>query len=144
MGSVGDELTSQPTVAFAKLDQLPLVRFCRPNSWRDQLDELGCQHGITIATAMEADSLTLQTEIVSSGGYYAVLGPYAIAEGLRTGRLQAAQIVEPDMTRSIALVLPRSAPLTLACRTVRQMIQEIVKDLKVAGAGPGALPLLNK
>ena len=28
------------------------------------------------------------------------------------------------MTRSIALALPRRAPLTLACRTVKQMIEK--------------------
>ena len=115
VGGAGDAITSQPSVAFAKLDQLPLVQFCRPNIWRDQPDELGRQNGIAINIVMEADSLTLQTEIVSRGGCYAVLGPYAIAEGLRAGRLQAARIVEPDMTRYIALALPPRAPLTLAC-----------------------------
>ena len=97
-----------------------------------------------VNTAMEADSLTLQTEIVSSGGCYAVLGPYAITEGLRAGRLQAARIVEPDMTRYIALALPPRASLTLACRTVKQMVQEIVKDLKAENIGPDALSLSNK
>lgn len=128
-----DKLTRKPTIAFRKLDNLPLVQFCRPNSWRDQLDELGRQNGITINTAMEADSLILQTEIISRGGCYAVLGPYAIADGLRSGKLQAARIVEPDMTRYIALVLSRHAPLTLACRSVKQLILDIVKDLAVAG-----------
>ncbi len=132
VGAANDELTRNPTIAFSQLDNLPLVQFCRPNSWRDQLDELGRQNGISITTAMEADSLTLQTEIVSRGGCYAVLGPYAIAEGLRSGKLQAARIVEPDMTRYIALALSRHAPSTLTCRTVKQMILDIVKALAEA------------
>lgn len=132
VGCAGDRLTDPPTIAFSLLDKLPLVQFCRPNSWRDQLDELGRANGITINTAMEADSLTLQTEIVSRGGCYAVLGPYAIAEGLRSRRLQAARLVEPDVTRYIALALSRHASLTLACRTVKQLIQEIVRDLDAA------------
>ena len=45
------------------------------------------------------------------------------------------------MTRYIALALPRHAPLTLACRTLKQMIEEIVKDLKTQSAGPDALLL---
>ena len=142
-GAPGDALTGQPSVTFAKLDQLPLVQFCRPNTWRDQLDELGRQHGIGINIVLEAESLTLQTEIVSRGGCYAVLGPYAIAEGLRAGRLQAARIVEPDMTRYIAHAQPRRAAQTLACRTVKQMIEEIVNDLKVENIGPDALLLSN-
>ena len=142
VGGAGDKLTRKPTIAFGKLDGLPLVQFCRPNSWRDQLDELGRQNGITINTAMEADSLTLQIEIVAGGSCYAVLGPYAIAEGLRSGKLQAARIVEPDMTRYIALALSRHAPLTLACKTVKQMILDIVKDMAAPATdtGPGLLP----
>ncbi|MDB5964361.1 MAG: LysR family transcription regulator protein [Polaromonas sp.] len=142
----GDPLTAGPTVPFAALDHLPLVQFCRPNSWRDQLDGLGRLHGIAINTAMEADSLTLQTEIVSRGDCYAVLGPYAIADGLRTGRLQAARLVEPDMTRYIAMALSRHAPLTLACRTVRQMIQDIVHDLnaETADTASHAAPVVFK
>ncbi|MES2189498.1 MAG: LysR family transcriptional regulator [Pseudomonadota bacterium] len=134
VGGKGDRLTRKPTIAFKKLDQLPLVQFCRPNSWRDQLDELGRQNGITINTAMEADSLTLQTEIVSRGGAYAVLGPYAIAEGLKSGRLQASRIVDPDMTRYIALTVSRHAASTLALRSVKQLILDIVKDLQAGNA----------
>jgi len=131
VGSATDKLTQQPTIAFSQLDNLPLVQFCRPNSWRDQLDELGRQNGIVINTILEADSLTLQTEIVSRGGCYAVLGPYAIAEGLRAGKLQATRIVNPDMTRYIALALSRHTLGTLACKTVTQMILDVVKDLAV-------------
>ena len=44
----GDPLTAKPTVPFAKLHNLPLVQFCRPNSWRDRLDELAHQRGVTL------------------------------------------------------------------------------------------------
>jgi DNA-binding transcriptional LysR family regulator len=132
VGCAADRLTQSPTISFRELDHLPLVQFCRPNSWRDQLDELGRQNGITINTAMEADSLTLQTEIVLRGGCYAVLGPYAIAEGLRSGQLQASRIVDPDMTRYIALAMSRHTLGTLACKTVTQMILDVVNDLAVA------------
>ena len=134
VGAVGDKPTSKPTIHFKNLDGLPLVQFCRPNSWRDQLDELGRQNGISINTAMEADSLTLQTEIASRGGCYAVLGPYAIAEGLRRGRLQASRIVEPDMTRYIALALSRHAPLSLASKVVKQLTLDVVKDMDRANS----------
>ena len=44
----GDPLTAKPTVPFAKLHNLPLVQFCRPNSWRDRLDELAHERGVTL------------------------------------------------------------------------------------------------
>ena len=42
------------------LQNLPLVMFCRPNSWRDRLDQLALEHGVALNVAVEADSLSLQ------------------------------------------------------------------------------------
>ncbi|MES2263657.1 MAG: LysR family transcriptional regulator [Pseudomonadota bacterium] len=126
VGAAGDALTSQVQVPFSALHKLPLVLFCRPNSWRDRLDELSAAHGVTLNVAAEADSLSLQTEIVAHGGVYALLGPYAITSALRSGRIQAAPIVEPEMPRHIALAMSRYGQLTLACRVVMQLIEEIV------------------
>ncbi|MES2401994.1 MAG: hypothetical protein V4573_18525, partial [Pseudomonadota bacterium] len=57
-----------------------------------------------------------------------------IAEGLKSGRLQASRIVEPDMTRYIALTQSRHAASTLALRSVKQLILDIVKDLQAGNA----------
>ncbi len=40
VGAVGDKITANPTVQFSALNNLPLVTFCRPNSWRDRLDQM--------------------------------------------------------------------------------------------------------
>jgi DNA-binding transcriptional LysR family regulator len=129
VGAEGDKLTSGPTVPFAALNNLPLVTFCRPNSWRDRLDSLSNDHGITLNIALEADSLRLQTRIVADGGMYALLGPYAVADAARDCRLQSARVVDPSMPRHIALAMTRHGELTLACRTVMQLIQEIASSV---------------
>lgn len=140
VGAAGDVLTSQPAVPFAALNNLPLVLFCRPNSWRDRLDELSATHEVRLRVAAEADSLSLQTEIVARGGVYALLGPYAIAGALQSGRLQAAPIVHPDMRRYIALAMSRHGQLTLACRVVMQLIEEIIQaDSGAMAASAGAV-----
>ena len=79
VSAAGDPLTSRPTVRFSALHNLPLVLFCRPSSWRNHLEQIGAEHGVSLNVALEADSLSLQTHIVSEGGIYALLGPYAIA-----------------------------------------------------------------
>lgn len=132
VGAAGDELTSRPSVPFSALNELPLVFFCRPNSWRDRLDELAVAHQIRLDIAAEADSLTLQTEIVLHGGVYALLGPYAVAREMRAGRIQASQIVDPELRRYLALAMSRHGQLTLACRVVMELIQEIVRENKAA------------
>jgi DNA-binding transcriptional LysR family regulator len=135
VGAHGDELTSRPTVSFSALDNVPLVLFCRPNSWRNRLEQLSAEHGISLNVALEADSLSLQTHVAADGGIYALLGPYAIAAASRELRLQSSRIVDPPVTRHIALAMSRHGELTLACRTVMQVVQEI------ASSGAAGLPV---
>ncbi len=128
VGAAGDPLTSRPTVRFSELHNLPLVFFCRPNSWRDQLEQIGSARGVALNVALEADSLSLQTHIVAEGGIYALLGPYAIAAASKDRRLQSSKLVDPVVTRHIALAMSRHGSMTLACRTVMEMTREIAKS----------------
>jgi DNA-binding transcriptional LysR family regulator len=128
VSAAGDPLTARPTVRFSSLHNLPLVLFCRPNTWRNRLEEISAERNVSLNVALEADSLSLQTHIVSEGGIYALLGPYAVAAASRDRRLQSAKLVAPVVTRHIALALSRHANLTLACRTVMQITREIAKS----------------
>ncbi len=128
VAAAGDQLTSQPTVPCSVLHNLPLVMFCRPSSWRDALDKLSIELGISLNVVVEADSLSLQTHIVAAGGMYTLLGPYAIAAAARDCALQSAKLVDPVLPRFIALAMSRHGELTLACRTVMQLTKEIAQS----------------
>ena len=79
VSAVGDPLTSKPTVEFSALHNLPLVLFCRPSSWRNHLEQVAVEHDVSLNVALEADSLSMQTNIAAAGGIYTLLGPYAVA-----------------------------------------------------------------
>jgi DNA-binding transcriptional LysR family regulator len=128
VGAEGDKVTSRPTVPFKALHDLPLVLFCRPSSWRNRLEQLSTEHGISLNVALEADSLSLQSHVVADGKIYALLGPYAIAAASRDYRLQSSRIVNPSVTRHVALAMSRHGELTLACRTVMQIAREIASS----------------
>jgi DNA-binding transcriptional LysR family regulator len=128
VSAAGDPLTSRPTVRFSALHNLPLVHFCRPSSWRDHLEQIGAERGVSLNVALEADSLSLQTHIVSQGGIYALLGPYAIAAASKDCRLQSSKLVDPVVTRHIALAMSRHGNPTLAFQTVMQITREIAKS----------------
>jgi LysR family nitrogen assimilation transcriptional regulator len=128
VSAANDALTSRRTVPFSALHNLPLVLFCRPNSWRNHLEQISVERGVSLNVALEADSLSLQTHIVSQGGIYTLLGPYAIAAALKERRLQSSKLVAPVVTRHIALAMSRHGELTLACRTVMQVIRAIAKS----------------
>ena len=128
VSAAGDRLTSRPTVPFSALHNLPLVLFCRPSSWRDHLEQLASEHGVSLNVALEADSMSLQTHIVAEGGIYALLGPYAITAAAKDCRLQSSKLVDPIVPRHIALAMSRHGQLTLACRTVMQVARDIAKS----------------
>jgi LysR family nitrogen assimilation transcriptional regulator len=128
VSAAGDPLTSRPTVRFSALHNLPLVLFCRPSSWRNHLEAISAERKISLNVVLEADSLSLQTHIASQGGVYALLGPYAVAAAAKERRLQSSKLVDPVVTRHIALAMSRHGNLTLACRTVMQITREIAKS----------------
>jgi len=128
IGAEGDNLTSQPTVPFSALNNLPLVTFCRPNSWRDRLDQVSNEHGVSLNVMVEADSLSLQTHIVADGGMYALLGPYAFSAASKVCRLQSSRLTDPIIPRYIALAMSPHGEMTLACKTVMQLTKEIAQS----------------
>lgn len=122
----GDPLTRAPTVAFARLAGLPLVLPRRPSHWRNALDETARSLGFKLDAVAQADSLTVQKELVAhTRGLYSILGPYSFAHELRAGRLQASRLVRPELVRHVALALPKGGKLSPACRAVAQTIEGI-------------------
>jgi LysR family nitrogen assimilation transcriptional regulator len=128
VSAAGDPLTSRPTVRFSALHNLPLVHFCRPSSWRDHLEQIGAERGVSLNFSLEADSLSLQTRVVSEGGIYALLGPYAVAAASKECRLKSSKLIDPVVTRHIVLAMSRHGSPTLACRTVMQLTRGIAKS----------------
>lgn len=70
----------------------------------------------------------MQTQVVADGDIYALLGPYAIDAASKNCRLQSSKLVDPVVSRHIALAMSRHGQLTLACRTVMQVMREITKS----------------
>jgi len=127
VAAAGDALTREPTLNFSRLEGLRLVLPRRPSHWRNALDDTARSLGFTLTAVAEADSLTVQKElVVNQPGLYSVLGPYAIAADLRSGRLQATKLVRPDLVRHVTLALPRHGKLSPACRIVAQGVETLV------------------
>jgi DNA-binding transcriptional LysR family regulator len=123
----GDPLTQEATLNFSRLAGLRLVLPRRPSHWRHALDETARSLGFNFEPVVEADSLTVQKELVAQGrGLYSILGPYSVSAELRSGRLQASKLVRPDLSRYIALALPKHGKLSPACRVVANMLQQLV------------------
>jgi LysR family transcriptional regulator, nitrogen assimilation regulatory protein len=125
----GDELTREPTLNFSRLNGLRLVLPRRPSHWRNALDETARSLGFKLEPIAEADSLTVQKELVASTPQlYSILGPFSVAAELQSGRLQASRLVRPDLSRHVTLALPKQGKLSPACRVVVETVQQLVES----------------
>jgi LysR family transcriptional regulator, nitrogen assimilation regulatory protein len=80
---------------------------------------------------VEADSLRAQKEIIAANPHvYALLGPFSVDEELRSGTLQAAKVVNPDLKRYVTLASPKQGNFTQASRIVATLIKETVQGWK--------------
>jgi DNA-binding transcriptional LysR family regulator len=128
VSTVGDPLTAKPAVEFSALEGVPLVLFCRPSAWRNHLEQVAVEQRVSLNVVLEADSLSMQTNIIAGGGVYALLGPSAIAGAMRTLRLQSSRIVAPTVSRYVALAMSPRGKTTLATRAVMQTIREVASS----------------
>jgi DNA-binding transcriptional LysR family regulator len=135
----GDPLTRELTLPFSRLAGLKLVLPRRPSHWRVALDETARSLGFRLDALAEADSLTVQKQLVARlPGLYSVLGPYSIASEVATGQLQATQLVRPDLHRHVTLAFPRQGKLSPAGRMVANSVQELVASWGNQLAEPAA------
>ena len=127
VSSPGLSLTYGETVDFKRLAGLPLVLPRKGSHWRSILDETARSKGFQLQAEVEADSLTVQKEIIASNNHlYALLGPFSVAQELKTGRLQSAKVVAPDLKRYVTLAMPKQGHITQAARIVSNTIHAIV------------------
>ncbi|MBL0421855.1 LysR family transcriptional regulator [Ramlibacter sp. AW1] len=136
VSSPGLSLTLPDTVDFRRLEGLPLVLPRRPAHWRSILDETARSKGFHLHAAAEADSLTLQRELIAQHKHlYALLGPFSVSSDIRLGRLQAAKVIAPDLKRYVTLARPRQGQLTQASRIVADLIASMVDVWTGLGKG---------
>lgn len=127
----GAPLTQHATVDFKKLEGVPLVLPRRPSHWRAILDENARSKGFELTAAVEADSLRLQSEVVLTNEHlYALLGSFSVGERTKSGELQAAKLIAPELKRYVTLASAKQGQTTQACRVVARLISETAEQWK--------------
>lgn len=117
----------QDTVDFKQLADLPLVLPRKGSHWRSILDETARSKGFQFRVEVEADSLTVQKEVVATHPHvFALLGPFSVNEELGSGRLRAVKVVNPDLKRYVTLARTKQGYNTQASKIVAELIQESV------------------
>jgi len=91
------------------------------------------QQHITLAPAVEADSLPLMKSLVATERLHTVLPLHAVWSEVADGRLQAARIMDPPLQRTVAMALAKSKGPARAVTVVASQIVEIVDQMARAG-----------
>lgn len=133
IGATGDRHTATAEIGFDALHELPFILPAAPNGLRTALDSIARQRRITLAPAIEADSLPLQKALVASERLYTVLPLHAVWNEVADRRLQAARIVEPPFQRTVAMALAKSKGPPRAVSAVASRIVQIVDEMARAG-----------
>ena len=140
IGAPGDRITADPEVAFDRLDGLPFILPAAPNGLRTALDTIARQRHITLAPAIEADSLPLQKSLVAGERLYTVLPLHAVWNEVAERRLQAARIIDPPFQRTVSMVLAKSKGPPRAVSAVATQIGQIVDEMARAGMWRPGIP----
>lgn len=141
IGPPADQRTSASNVPFTAMHELPFILPSAPNGLRTALDTVAKQQHITLAPAVEADSLPLQKLLVATERLYTVLPLHAVWSEVADGRLQASRITDPPFQRTVAMAFSKSKGPARAVTAVTSLIVEIVDEMARAGMWrPSAAP----
>jgi LysR family nitrogen assimilation transcriptional regulator len=92
---------------------------------------------VKLDVAFEVDSLTVIKEMIEDGDCFAVLADAAIHKEIAAGRLRSIRIVDPEVSRSVALVTSAARGQTRACEEVGRITSRLAHDLLRDGVWKG-------
>ena len=137
IGGIGDALTANETIDFARLADLPLTLPAMPNRMRFTIDQVCRQQGLTLNVTAALDSVSALKDLAATGRIYTILPPHFVAADVAAGKLQAARIVNPTIQRTVLLAISTQSPMERACAEVASLIREVVASLMRSGGLPG-------
>lgn len=139
IGASGDSITQADVVDFSRVAELPLILPAAPNRMRLLIDQVCHDHGVVLNVTTVLDALGTLKDIAASGRAYTILPPHFVAADVTSGRLQAARIVRPAITRTILLASSACSHMERARSEVMELIRDVISMLVSSGELPGQL-----
>ncbi|MHB1217830.1 MAG: LysR family transcriptional regulator [Alphaproteobacteria bacterium] len=123
VGARGSGLAKRKGVPIEWLARQPLILPSPPHGLRTLIDTAAAKRKLSLNVLLETDSFRVQMDVVESGHGYTVLPPSAIFRELRQGRLEAAPITAPRLTRELVLAFPTGRAPSLATEAIAGLIR---------------------
>lgn len=127
------------TISVRAMLEHPLILPSTPHGVHELVESLAASAGVPMKTPLACDgSNSLTRQLVHAGLGCAIMPLATVADEVQRGRLQAARLVEPDVTRDIALATARNRPPVIGQWDILQLIRSVINGLLAQGAWPGA------
>jgi len=118
------------TVAFDGLADYPLIMPGDPHGARRLVDGLATRRGVTLRHVIEADSLGAIVDLVRNRMGYGLLPLAPLKAELDAAHISAAAVVDPEIRRSIVLVVARNRPPVRGVNDVVRAIKRMFAQLE--------------
>lgn len=124
-------------IRLEELPRFPLVVPGASHSHRRLVEGMALSHGLRLNVLAEVDALSVLKSLAADGKVFTILPSSAVHEEVTAGRLQARRIVEPVISRSVALVSSTARSDSQACQAVARLTLEVARDLLEAQVWKG-------
>jgi LysR family nitrogen assimilation transcriptional regulator len=129
IGRGGDPITSKPSVTLARTARCSLVLPGHPHSVRIIMENAAARAKLALHVRCEMDSLLALKDIVAAGAGHTVTSYDAVADEVRSGKLQASLIRDPPLTRTLVMAVQSKTSLTMAARGIADLIVKQASSL---------------
>lgn len=133
VGPAGDALTARRAVTVAQLARIPIMLPGRPHSVRTMVEDACVEAGVELDLLCEIDSLLAIKATVAAGCGYTISGLDSVADDVAAGRLQAAPIREPTISRVLVMTLGPKHSISTATRAVADLVVAVARQLVADG-----------
>ncbi len=129
VGPPGDALTARRSVALSQVAAAPVMLPGRPHSVRTMVEDVCAARGLALTLLCEIESLLAIKETVAAGCGYTIAGFDSVARDVASGRLQAAPIREPTISRLLVMTTGPKNSVTTAARAIAALVRSVAAGL---------------
>ena len=138
-GAQGAEGDSRAPIGFAAASRFPLILPTRPHYVRNRLEQAAFDRGLHLNVTAEQDSSRLLPRIVKSGFAYSILPENGFLEDNGVNDFFARRIVDPEMSRSLHIIWPKTSARDRSTGEVRHILRDVITGLLKSGQLRGEL-----
>ena len=122
-------------VSFNRLDRYRMILPSKPHGTRMLVEQAAEARGVTLDVSCEVDSVATARELVAAGIGATVLPYGAVRDLVRGGRLRAARIERPRISRTLHIANAGRSAQTNAARAVEEIVRRAAEERIRSGGG---------